>query len=80
MPLVFLPQLAVQDVPWHWSFKIQLILLGTFIPLFVSYHFLVRPTLIGAWLNGRRYPRKTLAPVELSTAASDTAKPTVEAT
>jgi glucans biosynthesis protein C len=79
LPLVFLLQVAVQDANWHWSFKIQLILLLTFIPLFVSYHLLVRPTLIGAWLNGRRYPPKTAAPVQL-TAGSEAAKPPVGAT
>ena len=58
LPLVFFLQVAVQDVPWHWSLKFPLILSLTLVPLFVSYHFLVRPTVIGGWLNGRRYPRR----------------------
>jgi len=68
MPLVFLLQVAVQDSPWHWSLKFPLILTFTLVPLFVSYHFLVRPTVIGGWLNGRRYPRRTVEVAQLKEA------------
>ena len=44
-------------VPLHWAIKFPLILAITLAVLLVSYHYLVRPTFIGALLNGRKYPR-----------------------
>jgi ABC-type multidrug transport system ATPase subunit/peptidoglycan/LPS O-acetylase OafA/YrhL len=59
LPLVFFLQVAVQDAPLHWSVKFPLILGVALGLLFASYHYLVRPTFIGALLNGRRYPRRS---------------------
>jgi len=59
LPLVFFLQVAVQDAPLHWSVKFPLILGVALALLFGSYHYLVRPTFIGALLNGRRYPRRS---------------------
>ena len=42
---------------WHWSIKYPLSIAASMTVLLLSYHFLVRFTLIGATLNGRRYPR-----------------------
>jgi ABC-type multidrug transport system ATPase subunit len=38
--------------------KFPLVLVASFAVLFLSYHYLVRPTFIGQLLNGRKYPRK----------------------
>jgi ABC-type multidrug transport system ATPase subunit/peptidoglycan/LPS O-acetylase OafA/YrhL len=59
--LVHLPVVAALDVvvrPWpvHWSLKFGFVMVAAFALLFTSYHFLVRRTVIGEWLNGRRYP------------------------
>ena len=48
-------------VPLHWAIKFPLIVAITLTVLFVSYHYLVRPTFIGALLNGRKYPRGSRA-------------------
>lgn len=57
LPLVFGLQVLVMDWPLHWSIKFPLIMAATLVILLPAYHWLVRPTLIGAILNGRRYPR-----------------------
>ena len=44
-------------MPLHWAIKFPLILAITLTVLLASYHYLVRPTLIGEILNGRKYPR-----------------------
>jgi peptidoglycan/LPS O-acetylase OafA/YrhL len=48
---------ALHGVPLHWTVKYPLQVAGTLVVLFVSYRYLVRPTFIGAILNGRRLPR-----------------------
>lgn len=60
LPLVFLLQVAVMDLPWHWTVKFPLVLAVTLSLLFASYHWLVRSTWIGQLLNGRRYPRRAV--------------------
>lgn len=63
LPVVMALQVWVGHWPLHWSVKFPLILAMSFAMLFASYHWLVRPTLIGELLNGRRYRRDgTLAP------------------
>jgi glucans biosynthesis protein C len=59
LPVVFFLQVAVQDAPLHWSVKFPLVLGVALALLFGSYHYLVRPTFIGALLNGRCYPRRS---------------------
>jgi ABC-type multidrug transport system ATPase subunit len=61
LPLVFWLQVAVKDLPWHWSVKFALIMTIALTVLFVTYHFMVRYTLIGETLNGSRR-RPTRAP------------------
>jgi peptidoglycan/LPS O-acetylase OafA/YrhL len=56
LPIVVSLQVWVAHWPLHWSIKFLIINLIAFPLLFLSYHFLVRPTLIGKQLNGRRYP------------------------
>jgi peptidoglycan/LPS O-acetylase OafA/YrhL len=57
LPIVFLLQGALMNVPWHWSVKFPLVLAITMAVLLLTYDRWVRPTFIGEWLNGRRYPR-----------------------
>ena len=58
LPLVFFLQVVFAKVPLHWTVKFPLILAIALTVLLVSYHYLVRPTFIGAFLNGRKYPRR----------------------
>ena len=62
LPIVFGLQAALMKVPLHWAIKFPLIVAITLAVLLVSYHYLVRPTFIGALLNGRKYPRGKRAP------------------
>ena len=41
----------------HWSIKYALILAISGVLLIASYHYLVRSTFLGKFLNGRKYPR-----------------------
>ena len=57
LPVVFVLQLVVKDLPWHWSVKFPLVLTAALVLLFLSYHYLVRFTFIGELLNGRHLRR-----------------------
>jgi len=59
LPVVAAIQVWVGHWPLHWSLKFPFILVVSFALLFATYHWLVRPTFIGALLNGRKYPRRT---------------------
>jgi ABC-type multidrug transport system ATPase subunit len=61
LPIVFGLQALVVKVPLHWTIKFPAIIAVTLALLLVSYHYFVRPTFIGAILNGRKYPRGTRA-------------------
>jgi ABC-type multidrug transport system ATPase subunit/fucose 4-O-acetylase-like acetyltransferase len=63
VPIVFGLQALLMNVPLHWTIKFPLILAITLGVLLASYHFLVRPTLLGEILNGRRYPRRQRAAI-----------------
>ena len=54
MPIVMALQLAVSQFDWPWPAKYALILLVAMPPMLASYHLLVRGTIIGWLLNGRR--------------------------
>ncbi len=56
LPLVVSLQVWLAHVNLHWTLKFPLILLIAVPLLFLSYHFLVRSTLIGQQLNGRKHP------------------------
>jgi hypothetical protein len=58
LPLVVWLQIVVARWPLSWTVKWPLILAVATPVLFLSYHHLVRPTFIGAQLNGRKYPRR----------------------
>ncbi len=53
LPVVVFFQVLVVPYPWHWAFKLTLILLPSFAILLLTYHYLVRNTWLGKFLNGR---------------------------
>ena len=57
LPVVVVFQILVGHLPLHWSAKFPIVLGVSLALLFASYRYLVRPTIIGQVLNGRRYPR-----------------------
>jgi glucan biosynthesis protein C len=56
MPVILAFQLLLKDVPLSPLAKIMVVLVGTIAVLLPIYRWGVRPTFIGAILNGRRYP------------------------
>lgn len=58
LPIVFLLQVLLMEVPLHWAVKLPAIVAVTLAVLLGSYHWLVRPTFLGELLNGRRVPRR----------------------
>ncbi|GLR83678.1 acyltransferase family protein [Bradyrhizobium iriomotense] len=58
MPIVMALQVAVSQLDWPWPIKFVTILAAALVPMLVSYHLLVRFTIIGVVLNGRRAPRE----------------------
>lgn len=57
VPLVIGMQIAVMHLEWHWSVKVLMILGVTSAVLLGTYHVLVRRTVLGQLINGRRIPR-----------------------
>jgi ABC-type multidrug transport system ATPase subunit/peptidoglycan/LPS O-acetylase OafA/YrhL len=57
LPVVVALQVAIGHAGWHWSLKFPFILAVSLGVLFASYHYVVRSTLVGQLLNGRRHPR-----------------------
>jgi glucans biosynthesis protein C len=57
LPLVVALQVEVGRWAAPWPVKYLLICTAALVVLYLSYHYLVRSTFIGAQLNGRRYPR-----------------------
>jgi ABC-type multidrug transport system ATPase subunit/fucose 4-O-acetylase-like acetyltransferase len=57
LPIVFGLQVLMMDWPLHWSLKFALILTLTLAAVLASYQVMVRSTLIGEILNGRRHLR-----------------------
>jgi ABC-type multidrug transport system ATPase subunit/peptidoglycan/LPS O-acetylase OafA/YrhL len=72
LPVVAAFQVWVGHWSLHWSVKYPFILVASFALLFLSYHFLVRPTFIGQLLNGRKHPlrRQANAPAAGQASAS----------
>ena len=72
LPVVAALQVVRGRLPLHWSVKFPLILVASLAVLFASYHYLVRPTFIGQFLNGRRYPRRDADHAPVRRTARDT--------
>jgi glucans biosynthesis protein C len=66
VPIVWGLQAWMLRWPLHWAIKFPLILAITAVLLLASYHYLVRATFMGKFLNGRKYeralPRVSAAP------------------
>lgn len=74
LPLVMALQLVIRDWTLPWLVKYVGLVAVTMSILLAAYHWLVRPTAIGALLNGRRLPRTpsstlTPGPVTMKTLA-----------
>lgn len=54
LPILLAIQYPLLDVPLHWTAKFAISVAGTFLLSFVSYQLLVRHTVLGRLLNGRR--------------------------
>ncbi|MEL7122509.1 MAG: acyltransferase family protein, partial [Bacteroidota bacterium] len=59
LPLTAILPVFVWELPLPAIGKFLLVLTGTTLICFVSYHYLVRNTFIGRFLNGRKYPRRS---------------------
>jgi peptidoglycan/LPS O-acetylase OafA/YrhL len=57
LPIIWLLQAWSFRWPLHWSVKFAAVIAITVALLLLSYHYLVRGTFNGVFLNGRRYPR-----------------------
>jgi glucan biosynthesis protein C len=57
-PVLVVLQLLLYPLGWSAHIKFVLVLAASLPVLIASYHWLVRPTWLGAALNGRRYPRQ----------------------
>jgi peptidoglycan/LPS O-acetylase OafA/YrhL len=61
LPVVYLLQAWMLRWPLHWSGKFALIVALTAVITLAMYHYLVRSTFVGQFLNGRKYPRVPVA-------------------
>jgi glucans biosynthesis protein C len=57
LPVSYLLAVTMMRWPLHWSLKFLLIAGLTATLTFAMYHYLVRSTFVGRFLNGRKYPR-----------------------
>ena len=57
VPIVWGLQAWMMRWPLHWSIKYALILAISGVLLLASYHYMVRSTFLGKFLNGRKYER-----------------------
>ncbi len=57
VPVVMALQTVVSDLAWPWPAKYALVLGAALAIGFASYQLLVRGTVLGGWLNGRRHKR-----------------------
>jgi peptidoglycan/LPS O-acetylase OafA/YrhL len=56
LPVVMAAQVLVYRLQAPALVKFAMVILGSFLVLFASYHLLVRHSVLGAWLNGRKVP------------------------
>lgn len=60
IPVVWGLQAWMMRWPLHWRIKFPVIVVLASAVLLLSYHFCVRFTWVGAWLNGRRHTRRAI--------------------
>jgi peptidoglycan/LPS O-acetylase OafA/YrhL len=63
LPIVYALQTWMIRWPLHWSMKYALIVALTTVIVFAMYHFLVRSTFVGKFINGRKYPKRGTDPL-----------------
>lgn len=56
LPLVMAAQVLVQDWRLPWAVKLVIVVAGVLVVCFASYELLIRHSVMGRWLNGRRMP------------------------
>ena len=72
LPITALLPVFIWEIPLPAIGKFLIVLSITTLTCFVSYHYLVRATFIGKFLNGRKHPRKkTLESINLSGVKTD---------
>lgn len=57
--------------PLHATLKFTIVFITTTTVCFITYHYLVRATFIGKFLNGRKYPRKDTTEVKIRIMANN---------
>lgn len=57
--------------PLHATLKFTIVFITTTTVCFITYHYLVRATFIGKFLNGRKYPRKDTTGVQIRIVANN---------
>jgi peptidoglycan/LPS O-acetylase OafA/YrhL len=57
LPLIFLLQAFMMNMPLHWSIKFPIVMVATLIPLVLTYDWFVRPGRLGELMNGKRMKR-----------------------
>ena len=62
LPIVLVLQVLASQLDWPWFIELALSLTAAFAVMLLSYHYLVRYTVIGAILNGRKMPRLPRSP------------------
>jgi ABC-type multidrug transport system ATPase subunit/peptidoglycan/LPS O-acetylase OafA/YrhL len=67
LPVLFVLQVAVRDLPIHWAVKFPAIMAVALALLFGSYHAFVRYSFIGEVLNGRRHRRSAAGDAPMAT-------------
>jgi hypothetical protein len=55
LPIVVFFQVLAIPLPVHWTLKLCIIFVPSFMIMFATYHFFVRKTWIGVVLNGKKY-------------------------
>lgn len=61
LPVVVWLQVAVAEVPLHWTLKLTFVTAATIAIALITYDLFIRSTLVGAILNGRRRERRLFA-------------------
>lgn len=61
LPISYLLSALMMRWPLHWGVKFTLIATLTATSSLLMYHYLVRSTFVGTFLNGRKYPRGSAA-------------------
>jgi peptidoglycan/LPS O-acetylase OafA/YrhL len=70
LPVSYLLAALMMRWPLHWVVKFPAIVVLTTLITLIMYHYLVRATFVGQFLNGRRYPRAISSAARVEPVAS----------